>query len=107
MANEQKDGWDKFTIITTVIGSILLPIIIFIVSNRYTEQQNKDNENRLAQQREADAAQRNADRVTTLLTHLASNNPQERLLAWRFVAYLAQNNLFPQELSLQDISFDA
>lgn len=107
MANETKDGWDKFSIITTVIGSLLLPIIIFIVSNNYTEQQKKADEERLAQQKAADVAQHNADRVAVLLTHLASNNPRERLLATRFVDYLVKNNLFPKELSLQDVLLDA
>lgn len=107
MANESKDGWDKVAIITAVIGSLLLPIIIFLASYWFTEQQRQADEARLNEQKKADAAQTNADRISALLTHLASNNPKERLLAWRFANYLVQNGLFPEELSLQDLSLDA
>ena len=99
MANEPRDGWDKFDVITKVIGALLLPIIILIASNWYTNQQKKSDDARLAQQKESDDAQRNADRVTLLLTHLASNNPRERLLTMHFIEYLAQQTKqFPAEL---------
>lgn len=95
MANEPKDRWDKVGVITTVIGSLLLPAIIFIVSYRYTEQQKSSDQVQLDEQKKADDAHRNADRITALLTHLASSNPKKRLLAIRFVDYLVENNLFP------------
>jgi len=98
MANEPRDGWDIFDIITKAVGTLLLPIFILIASDWYTTQQKNSDQARLAQQKEADDAQRNTDRVTLLLTHLASNNPRERLLSVRFIEYLTQTKQFPTEL---------
>jgi hypothetical protein len=98
VATELRDRWDKFDIIIKAIGTLLLPIIILIASNRFTTQQKMADAARLTQQSNIDAAQRNADRMALLLTHLASENPRERLLAVSFVEYLAQTNQFPQEL---------
>jgi carboxypeptidase family protein len=109
MADEKRDGWVKLDIIAKAIAGILLPIIILIVGNLLTTQQQKANEARLQQQkeadrarldqqREADQAQHNADRVSVYLNHLASTNPNERKLALQAMAYLADNNQFPKEL---------
>ena len=35
MANGAKDAWDKVEVVTAVIGSLLLPIVIFVVGNIY------------------------------------------------------------------------
>ena len=86
-----------------MIGSLLLPIVIFVAGNIYTDQQQRAEAARLAQQKDADAAQRNADRIAALLTHLASTNANERLLAVRFVDYLIKHELFPKELSQQEL----
>jgi hypothetical protein len=88
MASEPRDKWDKFDIAGKVIGGLLLPIIILVVSQGYTTQQKDADNARLAQQKASDDAQRNADRVTLLLTHLASENARERLLALKFTEYL-------------------
>jgi len=98
MANEPRDGWDIFDIITKAAGALLLPIFILVASDWYTTQQKNSDYARLAQQKEADDAQRNTDRVTLLLTHLASNNPKERLLTVHFIEYLAQTKQFPADL---------
>jgi hypothetical protein len=98
MASEPRDKWDKLDIATKALAGLLLPIIILIVSQRYTTQQKDTDSARLAQQQAADDAQRTADRVTLLLTHLASENARERLLALKFVEYLAQSHQFPEAL---------
>ena len=87
MSEGPRDGWSKLDIVAKATGSILLPVIILIVGNLYTRQ--KD---------EADAAQRNADRVTNLLKHLASENNRERLLAISVVNHLVERKQFPHSL---------
>jgi len=98
MANEARDPWTKFDMIVKAMAALLLPIVILIASQWYTKQQ-KDAENaRLAQQKAADEIQHKIDRVTTLLTQLASENTRQRLLALKFIEYLAQSHEFPEEL---------
>jgi hypothetical protein len=106
MENENsRDRWSKFDISAKALAAILLPVVIFYFtyqqqrSNELRLQQEKTSEERkLEQQRMADLAQRNADRVTVHLNHLASNNPNERRLSLQVLSFFARNNQFPDEL---------
>ena len=98
MAAEQRDKWNKLDIAVRALGALLLPIIILVVSQWYTTQQKNADNARLAQQKAADDAQHDADRVALLLNHLASENARERILALKFIEYLAQAHQFPNEL---------
>ena len=93
MADKPLDKWEKFDISTKAIAGILLPVMILLVGNWYT-----------AQQKEAETAQRNADRLASFLNHLASNNPKERKLSLEVLTYLANSNQMPNELVIPIMS---
>ena len=87
MADSAPGGWQKLDILGRFAGAILLPIAIWFATTLYT-----------SHQKEAELAQRNADRVASLLNHLASNNPKERKLSLEVLVYLSENNQMPDEL---------
>lgn len=98
MADNARDGWGKFDIAIKAIAALLIPVVILLVSQWYASQQKKADEDRLKQEQAAAEAQQNSDRVTLLLSHLASENTRERLLALKFVEYLVQSGQFPEAL---------
>jgi hypothetical protein len=98
MADEPRDKWSKAEVVSKAVGGILLPVILLYVGNLYTSRQEAANNARLAHDQKNELAQRNADRVTTFLNHLSSNNPTERKLTLQVIAYLAEVNEFPEEL---------
>ena len=98
MANEARDRWTKVDMVVKAVAALLLPLVILLASQWYTAQQKEADNARLAQQKAADEAQHNTDRVTLLLTHLASENARQRLLALKFIEYLAQLHQFPEAL---------
>src|SRR5215472_6934680 len=98
MANEPRDNWSKAEVIGKTIAGIFLPIILLYVGNLYTSRQEKDTNARLAHEQKNEIDQRNADRVSTFLNHLASNNATERKLTLEVISYLAQINEFPEAL---------
>lgn len=98
MASNERDWWTKFDMVVKALSALLLPLVILLASQWYTAQQKQADNARLAQQKAADEAQHNTDRVTLLLTHLASENTRQRLLALKFIEYLAQSRQFPEPL---------
>ena len=98
MPTEPRDNWSKFDIAAKAIAAVLIPVVILVVSDWYTRQQKEAEAKRLDQQKAADDTRHDSDRVTLLLTHLASENVRERLLALKFVEYLAQSHQFPEGL---------
>ena len=87
---EAKDGWDKIDVATKVIsalGSIAIPIALFVVGNRLSERQQLQS-----------VAQLKADRVERMLVHLVSQNAEEKKLAVRVCDFLANQQQFPPEL---------
>ncbi|MBI3765956.1 MAG: hypothetical protein HY277_05580 [Ignavibacteriales bacterium] len=74
-------------LLTKIVGSILLPTVIFFVGSSLTTRQNQ-----------AEKAQRQADRVTALLKHYASENTMERNLALAVSRELAHEEQLPREL---------
>ena len=70
---ETRDRWSKAEVIfgaVGALGSIAIPIMLFVVGNRIAARQEADSE-----------AQLRADRVERMLGHLASTNADERRLA--------------------------
>lgn len=99
MAGDSQSKWMPiFDIVLKVMTGVLVPLTILIAGQLVALQQQKNNQATLAQQRQVDLEQRNADRVTNLYKSLASDNPTERILAVRIIEYLAQANQFPAEL---------
>jgi hypothetical protein len=89
--DETRDGWSKAEVIfgaMGALGSIAIPIMLFVVGNRISERQAEDS-----------AAQLQADRVERMLGHLASTNADERRLAVNVVRYFsAKAQAFPEDL---------
>jgi len=100
MSDKPKDRWDKFDIFAKAVSVLLLPVIILIVSQRYTSQQKEIDNDRAEREKIAAEQQHSLDRLQLLLSHLASENARERKLAWQFVDYLDQSNQFPYSLLL-------
>ena len=88
---ETRDGWGKAEVIIGALGalgSIAIPIMLFVVGNRISERQAQDS-----------ALQLQADRVERMLGHLASTNADERLLAVKVVKYFSgSDQAFPEAL---------
>ena len=88
---ETRDGWSKAEVIfgaMGALGSIAIPIMLFVVGNRISERQ-----------AEGSAAQLQADRVERMLGHLASTNADERRLAVNVVRYFSGTaQAFPEDL---------
>jgi len=88
---ETRDRWSKAEVIfgaVGALGSVAIPIMLFVVGNRITARQEADS-----------AAQLQADRVERMLGHLASTNPDERRLAVNVVRYFSGTaQAFPEDL---------
>ena len=88
---ETRDGWSKAEVIfgaLGALGSIAIPIMLFVVGNRIAARQEEDSE-----------AQLQADRVERMLGHLASTNADERRLAVNVVKYFSGTpQAFPEDL---------
>jgi hypothetical protein len=88
---ETRDGWSKAEVIIGALGalgSIAIPIMLFVVGNKISARQAEDN-----------AAQLQADRVERMLGHLASTNADERRLAVNVVRYFSGTaQAFPEDL---------
>ena len=88
---ETRDGWSKAEVIIGALGalgSIAIPIMLFVVGNKITARQEADS-----------AAQLQADRVERMLGHLASTNADERRLAVNVVRYFSGTaQAFPEDL---------
>jgi len=88
---ETRDGWSKAEVIfgaLGALGSIAIPIMLFVVGNRIAARQEADS-----------AAHLQADRVERMLGHLASTNADERRLAVNVVRYFSgKAQAFPEDL---------
>jgi len=79
--------WQKAEIIGKVAAGLLIPVVILVAGNRLG-----------VQQANAADAQRNSDRVASLLGHLASENPRERILAIQALRYHRDTHDLPEEI---------
>jgi hypothetical protein len=87
---EARDPWGKAEVIigaVSALGSIAIPLALFIVGNRLSEHQ-----------QEASAKQLEADRVERMLGHLTSDKPDEKKLAVRVLEFFVAEKQFPGEL---------
>jgi hypothetical protein len=88
---EERDGWGKAEVIIGALGalgSIAIPVMLFVVGNAISERQAQDS-----------AQQLQADRVERMLGHLASTNADERRLAVKVVKYFSgTEQAFPEAL---------
>lgn len=84
------EKWKKIQLIIGVfaaVGGLLIPVVIFIVSQQIARNQEEFN-----------LQQKKSERVATLLRSLSSENERERKLALSYTDYLVQNDMFPEEL---------
>jgi hypothetical protein len=87
---ETRDAWGKAEVVfgaVAALGSIAIPVMLFIVGNRLSERQ-----------QEASAKQLEADRVERMLGHLSSDKPDEKKLAVRVLEFFVSEKQFPGEL---------
>jgi hypothetical protein len=88
--SETRDGWGRVEVIVqtvSALGSIAIPIALFVVGSRLTERQRQDSEMQIQ-----------ADRVERMLGHLASASGDERKLAIRVLQFFSNQHEFPAEL---------
>jgi hypothetical protein len=96
-----RDTWDKVDVAAKAVGavgSIAIPVALFLVGQQISERQ-----------RVAADKQLQADRVERMLAHLASQNPDEKKLAVRVLEFFVSDRQFPAELlpPLQEIASSA
>lgn len=87
---ETRDGWGKLEVIfgaVGALGSIAIPVMLFVVGNRVNERQRADAGKQLQ-----------ADRVERMLGHLASDNANEKKMAVRVLEFFVSENQLPSEL---------
>ena len=86
-SNSLPDKWLKAEIVGKVSAGLLIPLVILIAGSWLTSQQEKVADARM-----------NSDRVAQLLTHLASEDPQERILAVQTLQYHQATHDMPPEI---------
>jgi hypothetical protein len=85
--SEERDGWGKAEVLFSALGAVVMPIVLLVVGSWLTKQQESTAE-----------ATRQAERLTSLMQPLASENPRERQLAIEVAGYLADRGQLPLEL---------
>jgi hypothetical protein len=89
-----KEKWDKLDI----VFKASIPIVIFLITLFYNHSQQEINNSNIRAQNLRDAENRKADRLTTLIKHLASENPRERTIAIDVANILALHEQLPAEV---------
>ena len=92
---KMKDRWDKFEIIMKAF----IPVVIALVGFQYNRAQQGINTANIAAQSHRDEENRNADRLTTMIKHLASDNPKERIIAINVANILSLHHQLPTEIN--------
>jgi hypothetical protein len=82
-----RDGWSKAEVIFSALGALVMPVALLVIGGWITTQQEA-----------AAEATRQAERLTSFLGPLASDNPRERRLAIEVAGFLAQKGQLPLEL---------
>lgn len=102
MTEKSKDNWDKFSILTAA----LIPLVLGVFGYYFTAKQesinsdnilaqNKRNEERINAENFRDQENRKVDLLTSLISHLGSENEGERIIGIRVANHLDQNNQLP------------
>ena len=87
---EIRDGWDKAQVVISAVaalGSIAIPVALFVVGNDLSERQRLASDKQVA-----------ADRVERMLGHLSSDKSDERKLTVRVLEFFVAEKQFPAEL---------
>ena len=82
-----RDTTQAVSAVFSTIGSIAIPLMIFVVGNRIA-----------TAQRAAADKQVEADRVERMLAHLVSDKADEKKLTVRVLEFLVKEGQFPSEL---------
>ncbi len=88
---EKHDRWSKAEIISKITSALILPIVLLVIANTYNKQQQETEILR-------NKAENSANRLTTMLKSLSSENPKERELAIRVAEFFSKNDQLPNEL---------
>lgn len=89
--SEQRDGWSKAEVVSKIVSALFLPIVLLWLGTWFNDQQKKSEEIK-------NSAESSANRLTTMLKSLASDNPRERLLATKVMMYFGTHDQLPSEL---------
>jgi len=84
---ELRDAWSKIDIVLKALAGVALPIALFWIGHQFS-----------VQQENATVSNRQAERLSSLLAPLASENPTERRIAIEVAAYWAMRDQLPPEL---------
>ena len=87
---ETRDGWGKLDVLATAVGalgSIAIPVVLFVVGNQVNQRQQSDADKQLQ-----------ADRVEKMIGHLASDNADERKLAVTAMEFFVSEDQLPRAL---------
>jgi hypothetical protein len=96
-----KDWRDTVQSVSSVVaamGSIAIPLAIFLIGNRITDRQKESADKQAEAQRAATEKQLEADRVERMLAHLASDKADEKKLAVRVLEFFVSERQFPAVL---------
>src|SRR5262245_6652174 len=80
------------------VGSIAIPLAIFLIGNRIADRQKEATDKQAEAQRLATEKQLQADRVERMLAHLVSEKADEKKLAVRVLEFFVSERQFPAEL---------
>ncbi len=92
--NKPKDGWDKFGIVTKAF----IPIVIVLVGLGYNRSQQEISEKKVQADVQRDQENRQADRLTTMIKNLSSDNPMERTVTINIASILVLHKQLPAEV---------
>jgi DNA-directed RNA polymerase beta subunit len=96
---DNRDVWDKAESAAKIVGAVFLPIVLLLLGNTYAQHQKELEAQRMS-------FEASANRLTTLIKNLSSDNARERKVAIIIAGYMAKTQQFPPELVpvLQDVA---
>ena len=77
--SEERDAWSKAEVISSIIGGIFLPLIVWYVGHSLEQQQARSDAEQLELDRQQAEDQLRTERAISLLGYLSSENDRERL----------------------------
>lgn len=87
----KNDSWEKAEILSKILAALALPLLLWWLTTSYSNHQKEIEDKRIA-------AESSANRLTTLLKSLSSENVRERQIAVKTAEYFAKRDLLPADL---------
>jgi hypothetical protein len=96
--SDAPNAWTRFDIVAKAFAAVGLPVILGLVGYWHTQNEKEANRRELAQRDSIAAEERRADRLTSFIQHLSSDNALQRRIAIRVAGELGLRNQLPKEL---------